>query len=186
LRVRAEVAAAVVSVVEVPGLAGLDQLAAAAAADCAGGDEWFELAAAGDVRVGVAACVPAYLALLPRRAHAGTCALGAATRGRSIVSAVIGRAPAAGGRNKPGQSRPSADRENLAAITVQDAWPERLVGRARYCGLELGALLGDLSPQLRRALVARIGRVGPAGSAPTTPLRPHLKGVIQVLHLERP
>ena len=55
----AEVAAAVVSVVEMPGLSGLDQLAAAAAADLAGGDEWFELAAAGDVGVGVAAGVPA-------------------------------------------------------------------------------------------------------------------------------
>jgi hypothetical protein len=56
---RAEAAPSVVSVVEVPGLAGFDQLAAAAAADLAGGDEWLELAAAGDVRVGVAAGVPA-------------------------------------------------------------------------------------------------------------------------------
>ena len=55
----AEVAAAVVSVVEMPGLSRLDELVAAAAADCAGGDQWFELAAAGDVRVGVAAGVPA-------------------------------------------------------------------------------------------------------------------------------
>jgi hypothetical protein len=43
----AEVAEAVVSVVEVPGLAWFDQLAAAAAGDLAGGDQWFELAAAG-------------------------------------------------------------------------------------------------------------------------------------------
>jgi hypothetical protein len=55
----AEVAGSVVSVVEVPGLAGFDQLTAAAAVDCAGGDEWFELSAAGDVCVGVAAGVPA-------------------------------------------------------------------------------------------------------------------------------
>ena len=32
-----------------PGLAGLDELAAAAAADLAGGHQWLELAAAGDV-----------------------------------------------------------------------------------------------------------------------------------------
>jgi hypothetical protein len=42
-----------------PRLAGLDQLVAAAAGDLAGGDEWFEVAAAGDVGVGVAAGVPA-------------------------------------------------------------------------------------------------------------------------------
>jgi len=42
-----------------------DRLAAAAAADLAGRDEWLELSAAGDVRVGVAAGVPAQLALLP-------------------------------------------------------------------------------------------------------------------------
>jgi hypothetical protein len=46
-------------VVEVPGLAGFYQLAAAAAADLAGGDQWLELAAAGDVCVGVAAGMPA-------------------------------------------------------------------------------------------------------------------------------
>jgi hypothetical protein len=68
----AEVALAVVSVVEVPGLAGFDQLAAAAAVGLAGGDEWLELSAAGDVGVGVAACVPAQLALLPGRAHPGS------------------------------------------------------------------------------------------------------------------
>ena len=51
----AEVAVAVVSVVEMPGLSGFDQLAAAAAVDLAGGDQWFELSAAGDVCVGVAA-----------------------------------------------------------------------------------------------------------------------------------
>jgi hypothetical protein len=45
----AEVALAVVCVVEVPGLAGLDQLAAAPAGDLACGDQWFELAAAGDL-----------------------------------------------------------------------------------------------------------------------------------------
>ena len=45
--------------VEVPGLSGFDELAAAAASGLAGGDEWFELAAAGDVGVGVAAGVPA-------------------------------------------------------------------------------------------------------------------------------
>jgi hypothetical protein len=55
----AEVAAAVVAVVEMPGLAGFDQLAAAAAGDLAGGDQRLELAAAGDVCVGVAAGVPA-------------------------------------------------------------------------------------------------------------------------------
>ena len=52
-----EVAAAVVSVVEMPRLSTLDELVAAAAADLAGGDEWLELSTAGDVRVGVAAGV---------------------------------------------------------------------------------------------------------------------------------
>ena len=68
----AEVAAAVVCVVEVPGLVGTDQLAAAAGGDLAGGDEWFELAASCDVCVGVTAGVAACLALLPLlcRAHA--------------------------------------------------------------------------------------------------------------------
>jgi hypothetical protein len=50
----AEVAAAVVAVIEMPGLAGFDQLVAAAAGDLAGGDQRLELAAAGDVGVGVA------------------------------------------------------------------------------------------------------------------------------------
>jgi hypothetical protein len=51
--------AAVVSVVEVPGLSGCDRLAASGAVGLAGGDQWFELSAAGDVCVGVAAGVPA-------------------------------------------------------------------------------------------------------------------------------
>jgi hypothetical protein len=46
----AEVAAAVVPVVEVLELAGFDQLAAAAAGDLAAGDQWLELPPpAGDV-----------------------------------------------------------------------------------------------------------------------------------------
>jgi hypothetical protein len=55
----AEVAAAVVPVIEMPGLAGFDELMAAAAGDLAVGDERLELATAGDVCVGVAAGVPA-------------------------------------------------------------------------------------------------------------------------------
>ena len=55
----AEVTAAVVGVVEMPGLARVDQLAAAATPDLAGGDEWLELAAPRDVGVPVAAGVAA-------------------------------------------------------------------------------------------------------------------------------
>jgi hypothetical protein len=51
----AEVAAAVVTVVEVPCVDRLDELAAAAAGDFPGGDEWCKLAASGYVRAGVAA-----------------------------------------------------------------------------------------------------------------------------------
>jgi hypothetical protein len=61
---RAEVAAAIVTVVEVPCLVRLDQLAAAAASDFPGGDEWCKLAASGDVCAGVAASVSAQLALV--------------------------------------------------------------------------------------------------------------------------
>jgi hypothetical protein len=52
---RAEVAAAVVAMVEMPRLAGFDQLVAAAAADLVAGHQWLQLSAASDVRVGVAA-----------------------------------------------------------------------------------------------------------------------------------
>jgi len=55
----AEVSTAVISVVEVPGLSGVDQLAAAAAGELAGGDQGLEFSAAGDVGVGVAAGVSA-------------------------------------------------------------------------------------------------------------------------------
>jgi hypothetical protein len=56
---RAEVAAAIITVVEVPCLVRLDQFSAAAAADLPGSDEWLELATPRDVRAGVAAGVPA-------------------------------------------------------------------------------------------------------------------------------
>jgi hypothetical protein len=51
----AEVAAAIITVVEMPCLSRLDRFATAAAGDFPGGDEWCKLAASGDVPVGVAA-----------------------------------------------------------------------------------------------------------------------------------
>ena len=63
----AEVAAAVVSVVEVPCLVWLDEFAAAAAGDTPGRDERLELSTPGNVGVGVAAEMPAWLSLLPHR-----------------------------------------------------------------------------------------------------------------------
>ena len=66
-----------------------DRLAAAAAADLAGRDEWLELSAAGDVRVGVAAGVPAQLALLPC-AHARIRASEAPMPGRSWAASISG------------------------------------------------------------------------------------------------
>jgi hypothetical protein len=81
---RAEAAPSVVSVVEVPGLAGFDQLAAAAAADLAGGDEWLELSASSDVRVGIAAGVPTQRGLLACGAHAGSRAPGSVPTGRIL------------------------------------------------------------------------------------------------------
>jgi hypothetical protein len=66
----ARVAAAIITVVEVPCLEWLDQLATAAAGDFPGGDEWRKLAASGYVRAGVAAGVPAWLAFHLCRTHA--------------------------------------------------------------------------------------------------------------------
>jgi hypothetical protein len=70
--------------VEMPGLSGFDQLAAAAAADSAGGDEWLELSASSDVRVGIAAGVPTQLGLLACGAHAGSRAPGSVPTGRIL------------------------------------------------------------------------------------------------------
>jgi hypothetical protein len=81
---------------------------------------------------------------------------------------------------KPGHrvtgDRSSQDREDLAAVTMQDPRSQRVVDmRARRdLRLELGAQLGDqlgvLLAQLRDPLVERIRLERAAGSAPTAPL----------------
>lgn len=91
----AEVAGPVVSVVEVPGLTALDQLAAAAAAGLARRDEWLELATAGDMCVGVAAGVPAQPAFVLGRAHARKGTLWAVIAEPTMTSGEIRRRAAA-------------------------------------------------------------------------------------------
>ena len=72
-----------------------DRLAAAAAADLAGRDEWLELSAAGDVRVGVAAGVPAQPAFVLGRAHARKDTLWAVIAEPTMTSGEIRRRAAA-------------------------------------------------------------------------------------------
>jgi hypothetical protein len=121
-----EVAAAAVSVVEMPRLAGFDQLATATAVDSAGGDEWFELSAAGDVGVGVAAGACRlnwrfFLAALMRgavRQKPGCRADRLSVRSSAgLRPQEVGRSPA------DPRARPSADRDRAAKDAAENFRP---------------------------------------------------------------
>jgi hypothetical protein len=82
--------------------------------------------------------------------------------------------------------RRSSDRENLAAVSVQDRWLPCLSdgGFPSDGGLELGTLLGDPATQVRHGLQTRIVPVRLAGFARTTPPDASLERLVQVLPLQ--
>ena len=104
-----EVAAAVVSVVEMPRLSTLDELVAAAAADLAGGDEWLELSTAGDVRVGSrgrvdltgASSLPRSCGAVHQRIAIGPLSVRRRTFGRNASGSTTAWNPGAGCGRKP-------------------------------------------------------------------------------------
>ena len=71
----AEVATAIIMVIEMPKLAGPDEFAAAAAGDLAAGDERLELATPGGVCVAVATGMAAQLLLLCQTRFSASTAL---------------------------------------------------------------------------------------------------------------